>query len=282
MLRKGDKGDVVRQLQEDLVLLGCKLPRWGIDGSLGDETLDAAHSFLVAKHGLGSIDQDRDSLADSELAYIATMVQLVESKPVTGNLLDERSKHPTPRAELVKSRGYGSVTAIVLHQTACTLGEKPERWHSIPIHFGVTKSGKILYLNDMTLNLPHANGFNGRSVGIEIDGAFAGIEGDLSTFWRPAGSKAQPDVATEQQLGAARVAVRFIVDEVARHGGRIQYILAHRQSSKDRISDPGSRIWQEVGLWAQRELGLSDGGEGFQQGGYPIPEAWDPTRLARY
>ena len=210
------------------------------------------------------------------------MVNETLSRPAIGSLFDERSKHATPRPELVKARSYGTVTAIVLHQTACTLGEKPERWYGVPVHFGVTKSGKILYLNDMTLNVPHGNGFNGRSVGIEIDGAYAGIEGDLSTFWRPAGSKCQPDVISEQQLGAARVAVRFIVDEVARHGGKIQYIFAHRQSSKDRISDPGSRIWQEVGLWAQRELGLSDGGEGFQQGGYPIPEAWDPTRRARY
>lgn len=282
MLRKGDKGSVVRQLQEDLLLLGCKLPRWGADGSLGDETLDAAHSYLVAKHGLGSIDQDHTSLSDSELAYIETMVQLVLSKPVVAGMLDERSKHSIPRPELVKARAYTSITSIVLHQTACTLGEKPERWHSVPIHFGVTKSGVILYLNDMTLNVPHGNGFNGRSVGIEIDGAYAGIEGDHSTFWRPAGSTAKPDVASDAQLGAARVTVRHICEEVARHGGRIQYIFAHRQSSKDRQSDPGSRIWQEVGLWAQKELGLSDGGEGFQQGGTPIPTAWDARRLARY
>ena len=74
MLKKGDRGDTVRRLQEDLMLLGCKLPRWGADGSLGDETLQAAHSLLVAKNGPPAIDGDMSSISDSELAYIEDMV----------------------------------------------------------------------------------------------------------------------------------------------------------------------------------------------------------------
>lgn len=282
MLKKGDKGDVVVRLQQDLQMLGCSMPRFGIDGQLGDETLAAAHSLLVAKHGAGSVDADPTSLSEAELHYIEQMVTNLYTGKQPGGIVDERTKHPTPRPELVKVRSYSAITSIVLHQTACTLGETPSRWHTIPIHVGITKTGKILHLNDFTLNLPHANGFNSRSVGIEIDGAYAGIEGDLKTFWRPAGSTAKPDVASEAQLGATRVAVRWICEEVASHGGKVLNIFAHRQSSKDRQSDPGSRIWQEVGLWAQKELGLSDGGEGFQQGGTPIPTAWDARRLARY
>jgi hypothetical protein len=37
-----------------------------------------------------------------------------------------------------------------------------------------------------------------------------------------------------------------------------------------------------VGMWAQHSLELSDGGEGYQAGGLPIPSAWDARRLARY
>ncbi|NBO36629.1 N-acetylmuramoyl-L-alanine amidase [bacterium] len=250
MLKKGDRGDTVRRLQEDLMLLGCKLPRWGADGSLGDETLQAAHSLLVAKNGPPAIDGDMSSISDSELAYIEDMVTHLATSNSPGGLLDERNKHSLPRAELVKVRSYQAITSIVLHQTACQLGERPDRWYSVPIHIGITRSGKILWLNDFTFNLPHANGFNGRSIGIEIDGAFAGIEGDMKTFWRPAGSNALPQEASVEQLGAARVAVRWICEEVARHGGKILNILAHRQSSKDRVSDPGSRIWQNVGVWA--------------------------------
>lgn len=282
MLKKGDRGDTVRRLQEDLMLLGCKLPRWGADGALGDETLQAAHSLLVAKNGPPAIDADMTSLSDAELAYIEKMVLHMATSSTVGGIVDERNKHSLPRPELVKVRSYQAITSIVLHQTACTLGERPERWHSIPIHIGITKSGKILWLNDFTFNLPHANSFNSRSIGIEIDGAFAGIEGNMKTFWRPQGSSAMPQEASSEQIGAARVAVRWICEEVARQGGKILNILAHRQSSKDRVSDPGSRIWKNVGVWAQEELGLSDGGEGFVQGGNPIPMEWDPKRTAKY
>jgi hypothetical protein len=81
------------------------------------------------------------------------------------------------------------------------------------------------------------------------------------------------------QADAAQATVRWIVDSVAAHGGKVTHIHPHRQSSKDRQSDPGSLIWQTVGLWARKELGLSDGGAKFTVGdGLPIPKDWD----ARY
>ena len=59
----------------------------------------------------------------------------------------------------------------------------------------------------------------------------------------------------------------------------MKFIHAHRQSSADRQSDPGSRIWQDAGIWAQQNLALSDGGKNFKVGTeLKIPEAWDPSR----
>ena len=59
----------------------------------------------------------------------------------------------------------------------------------------------------------------------------------------------------------------------------MKFIHAHRQSSADRQSDPGSRIWQDVGIWGQQNLALSDGGKNVKVGtGLKIPEAWDPSR----
>lgn len=40
-LGPGARGDVVRTLQRELLRVGAKLPRWGADGSFGDETRDA-------------------------------------------------------------------------------------------------------------------------------------------------------------------------------------------------------------------------------------------------
>ena len=85
------------------------------------------------------------------------------------------------------------------------------------------------------------------------------------------------------QRDAARAVVRWIVQVVAANGGKITHIHAHRQSSGERQSDPGSLIWQEVGIWAQGALQLSDGGGGFKVGtGQPIPAAWDSRYSGKY
>jgi hypothetical protein len=113
-----------------------------------------------------------------------------------------------------------------------------------------------------------------------MDGTYAGVEGDDRTFWRPAAERSrQPQSPTPELVEAAKAAVRWIRDEVARHGGRLELLVAHRQSSQNRQSDPGSALWQQVAMPLHAELGLSDGGPGFRVGtGYPIPERWDPSR----
>lgn len=50
-LRKGDKGVYVVEMQEDLLKAGEKLPRYGVDGDFGNETLAAVRSFQKS-HGL--------------------------------------------------------------------------------------------------------------------------------------------------------------------------------------------------------------------------------------
>ena len=45
VLKKGDKGEKVREMQEKLLALGYKLPRYGADGSYGNETKSAVEQF---------------------------------------------------------------------------------------------------------------------------------------------------------------------------------------------------------------------------------------------
>lgn len=48
-LRKGDKGDAVKSLQEQLIRLGYPLPKYGADGDFGKETEAAVKAFQMDK-----------------------------------------------------------------------------------------------------------------------------------------------------------------------------------------------------------------------------------------
>ena len=45
VLKKGDKGEKVKELQKKLLALGYKLPKYGADGSFGNETKSAVEKF---------------------------------------------------------------------------------------------------------------------------------------------------------------------------------------------------------------------------------------------
>lgn len=178
-------------------------------------------------------------------------------------------------------RSWAAVTGICLHQTACRLGEKPARWSGVGCHLGLTQAGQAIWLHDWDRLIVHGNGWNAGTVGIEMDGLYAGIEGDHKTVWDDPSTKPRERATTPTPalIDAALVACRWICAEVAAHGGRIKALVAHRQASPTRRNDPGSYIWQHVALPLHAELGLSDGGPGFHLGdGLPIPEAWDKSR----
>lgn len=195
------------------------------------------------------------------------------------NYLDRRVHAPMDC--VYSRRSWASITGIVLHQTACRLSERPERWDTLRAHVGVTAGGRIMHVHEFTDVVAHANGFNRKCIGVEVGGLFAGIEGDGRTVWDNPETAAHEvaDVLTETQADAARVAIRWIVSTVAANGGKVGVLVAHRQSSGTRRNDPGSVLWQRVAMQMHQGLGLSDGGPGFAIGeGTPIPEAWDLSR----
>jgi hypothetical protein len=282
-LKKGEKSLEVQKLQHLLLALGERLPRFGADGALGEETLAAVEHALRGITGAG-IAAD-DFVSADEIEALQELFERRQESNIAfpSAFLACVSDHALPKPNLCKPRSWAQVDSIVLHQTACVLGEEPRRWYDIPIHVGITRAGLVLWLNKFDINLPHANGFNSRSVGIEIDGAFAGVEGDKKTFWAGGGYK-EPMSITPAQIDSARQAVRWIVDICKANGAQIKHVFAHRQSSSQRVSDPGSKVWQEVALWAEKTLGLTAGGEeGYCiGGGKAIPKEWDSRRLASY
>ena len=186
---------------------------------------------------------------------------------------------PDVAAKIGRRRKWKKITGICLHQTACVLGERPGRWATLGAHIGITRAGKIIRVHDFGRVVYHGQAWNGGTIGIEIDGMYAGVEGDRNTFWRPRDDPGrEPQELTAEAVAATLEAIRWICAEVEHRGGHVRALVAHRQSSRTRRHDPGSAIWQRIALPASAELGLSDGGAGFEIGGRPIPDEWDPAR----
>jgi hypothetical protein len=189
-------------------------------------------------------------------------------------------------------RTWAKTRGMTLHQTACNMGERVERYDMIGAHFAVLRSGRILWMADLDRIVYHGNGWNAQCVGIEVDGLYPGLEDDpdtaqderLRTTWDDPSTPTRewPMALTEAAARSARRLCRWIPYEVARMGGRVTVLGAHRQSSKDRRNDPGQSIWRQVALPVQSELNLTDGGEMFEIGGYPIPKAWNPSYPGKY
>ena len=280
-LKRGDQGVEVRDLQLKLLALGYHLPRFGADGDLGDETLEAISAFRV-DHALTSTTDDFTSTVPLKvLKAIQDAFATLATRAVVTAPEDHTTKHAGGQWRSRDQRPLRSITGITLHQTAVLFGETPSRWYTLAAHLGITRGGGAYLICPLDRIVWHGNGLNTTDVGIEIDGYFEGIEGKPSTFWKPPTDLTrQPLQLTPEQVSATRAIIKWICGEVKTDGGEVQFIHAHRQASKDRESDPGSRVWKEVGLWAQSDLGLSDGGKNFTRGtGLKIPEAWDPSRV---
>lgn len=171
-----------------------------------------------------------------------------------------------------KRRSLTSVTGICLHQTACVLGERIERWDPVGAHIGITRAGKVIWLHSFDRRVVHGNGWNAGTIGIEIDGLYAGVEGDVSTVWNDPSTPGRERgmQLPEVQAEAARQCVRWICEQVP----SVRVIVAHRQSSGARRNDPGEAIWKAVALTS----GLATPAGFTLDDGRPIPEAWDPKR----
>src|SRR5690606_27687843 len=183
MLKRGDKGPAVKDLQTMLVGCGYPLTRWGIDGDLGSETLGALSMFL-ADHYENYVDLDRNVVTDEEIDFVRRIYDAFQKQPDKPNVpifydLRETSSRKNDRGP----RSWSSITGITLHQTACLLGIKPDRWKTVAAHDGVMRSGAAVLLHEFDRLVWHGNGWNNRCIGVEFDGLFAGVKGNMSTVW---------------------------------------------------------------------------------------------------
>lgn len=283
-LKKGDRGQQVKRLQASLLELGESLPRWGVDGGLGVETLAAVASFLV-KHGRANVDDpDPTEVDDKELAVIYSMCDLLrrQSRDIVLDKLIDRRRAAGLNWDM-GPRPWTEVKGWCLHQAACNLHASKDvaRNDRIGAHWVVYPDGSKYWLHEANRKVVHANGWNNQTIGIEISGLFAGVEGDLSTVWDNPDTPYRETASspTHAQIDAVKMIIRHDYALIRAHGGTPTVIVSHRQSSDQRRADPGSRAWKEVALTMMKELGLTDGGAGFAIGsGLPNPEEWDPSR----
>jgi N-acetyl-anhydromuramyl-L-alanine amidase AmpD len=302
VLKLGDSGPKVKSFQENLERLGYELTRFGADGHFGDESLVEVTDFQDDdRDNGGTLKAEEHALKlqgvgpKTYAAIVAAAKKIVTPLPVPDKDPDEDSSDGRPPnffklcpedgkgVKAKRKRKWKDIKGITLHQTASQLGNKPTRYKKVSAHIGITQDGKIIQMNGLDWLVWHAQAFSSRDVGIECDGYFAGIEGNLKTFWRP---KSKPDrmpmTVSKEQIKATLDVIEWIMKEVEWHGGEVEYIHAHRQSSMSRTSDPGSKVWQEVAMVAKKRWGLKDGGPKFSVGGTPVPREWDPSYTASY
>lgn len=267
MLIHGTTGTAIEDLQRQLIALGYPLPRWGVDGNLGNETLGAVARFL-ADHAGGYIDADPDSISDAEWDIIQSVYhQTTRAFPLPTSLIDLR--RTSDSRHIIGRRPWVQITGITLHQCAVDFGhEPPARWNTLSAHVGVSCEGNVLWVHEFEHVIAHGNELNRPEIGIEFEGLFAGI------LAQPGG---RTQHLTPKQIRAGHEAIRWILAVCANHGSILRFLHAHRQTAQTRRGDPGEEIWRLIALPMIDELGLTDGGPQFKiDNGRTIPAAWNP------
>lgn len=198
-------------------------------------------------------------------------------------------KKPPAGPKTWSKRKWSTIDSIMVHGTGSVMSDKwwtYDSWKSINAHYIIRLNGETRTINAPDLMVWHGHKLSIRSIGIEMEGNFAGLMNSSRgpIFWK-GGSKTPTD-PTPAQVSSLKNLIYLLSGLIAGNGSKLKYIYAHRQSAGSRESDPGQRIWHETVLEIQDRLGLQrttevttdmaytkDGGGP----GNPIPREWDPS-----
>jgi hypothetical protein len=267
-------GPAVRRWQELLEQAGYVLDG-GVDGWFGSNTEMATRE---AQKALGvTVDGivGPKTLKAMQRKHDLNAGPIKVEKVINGvEIHDYRGKVPWPKNGRYM-RDWSQIAGVMLHRTACVLGESPRRYFAVNAHIGVTLEGRIILPHDWELMIWHGHGPSPWTIGIEIDGNPEGYPG---YHWRPGGG---PHPITDAQAKASEVLLEMLTEAFEQNGSRFKYIVAHRQSSNQRECDPGWECWQKIAIPWMEQTGANSGGEdrsGRVWGtGYRIPQSWDPS-----
>lgn len=196
-------------------------------------------------------------------------------------------------------RDPSSVDSVVLHQCAVTYGitsaqlraakgdrrlALARRALNVACHALAFRDGFFVAACPLRVYVQHGNGLNASTLGLEIDGLYAGLRDDPDTVPREdlQTTAGEPCEVTPAIIAAGRSALRWLVLEGRREGMPIDRLWAHRQSSETRRADPGEVLWQEVAEPVAAELGLRIDYAATVGEGRPIPVEWSPRGHGAY
>ena len=258
-------GSAVRRLQELTDMLGIDLgPN---DGIYGENTEAEVMAFQrhngLTMDGICGPATWRAILAD------------VDAKGATvgcdGAVIDRRGRHALPKL-WGRPRLPSSVFGVTIHQTGCNMPRKAEGWDRLNAHIGITQEGAVIIENDPGNMIWHAQGLSLRTIGIEFEGNFCGLDGDLRTLWKGGGG---PHHVPSAMRIAIDVVFDWLSDWFKTASAEWKFTCGHRQSKDTRIADPGEELWKLVAIPWMEANGSTDGGATFKMGsGRPIPREW--------
>ena len=192
--------------------------------------------------------------------------------PKDSVIVDRRGLHVKPRLYKCK-RPWSNISGVTLHQTGCEMPSNPAGWDRVNAHIGITQEGLCILINDPTYFIWHAQGLSDETIGLEIEGNFEGIDGDMSTLWKGGGG---PHHLNPKMMAAIEQARLWISEQFKANGKEWKHIYAHRQSARSRIGDPGEEIWRQVGIPWRNLIVTVDHYDKFTHfgTGRPIPYMW--------
>ena len=281
------RGPEVTRLQEILLALGYDLGSDGSDGIYGPVTAEAVR-MLQRKHGLIS-DGAVGNLETWPFLKETWQVQ-VKKNPSTIpaiHFVDRRGQHAPPNLYSKdksprpwSGEAFNVIRGVTLHQTGCIIGSHPKLYDVGNFHIAVLQDGTIIISNPFEWHIQHAHELSDSTIGIEFQGNFIGVDGQPDTVWNEGSDLNQ---MTEAQLKASELLFGWLRLQFDINGGDWEVVHAHRQASEDRKADPGSEVWQKIGMNWIKWLGATDGGPDFSVGnGSPIPKTWNPDYTTDY
>jgi hypothetical protein len=286
------KGAAVRRWQELLVALGYNVGSWGIDGIFG-VSVDVATKKFQADAGLdvdGVVGPDTLAAADTTFRAGTSSrptVDAVRPTLVDGVEVWDYRDVAKPPKNYSRLRAWSEISGVMLHRTACVIGETPTRYLPVNAHAHITMGGRLVLAHAWDKMIWHGHGPSPWTIGVEIDG---NPEGKPGYWWKPGGG---PQDVTDAQVQAAGVLFKLFQEAFEKNGQKILYLVAHRQSSSDRECDPGWATWQKIAVPWMNQLGAIPGpreGHPPTEGlalpvgyagdtwgsGLQVPREWDP------
>jgi hypothetical protein len=229
---------------------------------------------------------------------------------IRNKYVGSRKRQPDTRVRNGQTfmRRASKIDSIVIHQTATPfpilnrnikqygslLEASLERCSRAKCHAFADCDGWVALTRPLRSHVIHANRLNSTSLGLEIEGKYSGLRDDPTTAPNEAEKttwNGPPMIVTDQVVAAGREAIKQLMELGRKEGMPIEFIYAHRQSSKTRRSDPGEELWDRVveqyaipvlGLKAEYERTWKSLRKGKNNDGRPIPKEWSPNGVGSY